>query len=636
MAICDNAITTQQIDRFKLDMSYIRKFSDSSGDTAVTPDGETQLTITGIIGAGQAAIDTIGYNYLDPDTFETGATLTTNSDALRWDSNGEYYRWAGALPKEVPAGSTPASTGGIGENTWRAVGSGSLQESLAGQGENKGVDLVNGAEFNVDALINLLDVPFVDGKFYSNGGFYHETLVGGGRWKAVASEPHANHNGGTVVTLEALQAWKDAAIAAGGVTNQNLIDNLNVLLNWSGTGSGAFVRLDIDKFDPIDFGYTDNTTYDMSSSIQSFIDLHMVDKDLTLASSKYKIDNPVTLNGRNLFAYGSDVVGGAGTSSTGIFHNPGQIAAGGYWEMPGAAIYYPGAFFHRYVKDMEYDGAYLVRSGGICVGSKIENVFGLSVSGIYESLATASANTTLTLNDIYLSYCSGFIKTATALIGHYMNSVIIEFCTGKAFDIAGNYEDVHVDGLWIENGDNTTVDLTLPAGTTQRWRFVKNLHTSFYGGGGVTGLEEWTKPNGTAMYRGGVGNYNASHEGIELVDGSVKSWNKDFLEYTKEDTGGATLGMGKTYSLSAAQGGSSSTWKDVGLYVTGKTGFFTVQVGSSDLQENYLGYVTTDGVCHFMDGTTHNRVRTNAGRFEVFLTTGINYGTGVAGRFLSA
>lgn len=131
-----------------------------------------------------------------------------------------------------------------------------LRKQLAEQGSGKGSDLVNGADFNVESLINFLDVPFVDGKFYGNGGFYPDTIVGGGRWKAVASEPHANFTGGTVVTIEALQAWKDAAIAAGGVTKQNLIDKLNVLLNWTGTGAGAFVRIDDSKFlNPLWFGW---------------------------------------------------------------------------------------------------------------------------------------------------------------------------------------------------------------------------------------------------------------------------------------------------------------------------------------------------------------------------------------------
>lgn len=122
---------------------------------------------------------------------------------------------------------------------------------------------VRDSDFNVEALINLLDVEFIDGEFYSNGGFYPDTVVGGGRWKAVASEPHANFTGGTVVTIGALQAWKDAAIAAGGLTKQNLIDTVNVFLEWTGTGTGAFVRagsyIDTFAFGAVDDLSVDNT-----------------------------------------------------------------------------------------------------------------------------------------------------------------------------------------------------------------------------------------------------------------------------------------------------------------------------------------------------------------------------------------
>lgn len=194
-----------------------------------------------------AAIEAIGYSYLDPATFNTGATLTEPSDALLWSEadggNDEYYRWSGALPKEVPAGSTPDSTGGVSVGAWRAAGSGALKQELSEEGAGKGVALVKGAEFNVDSLINLLDVPFIDGRFYRNGGFYPNTVVGRGAWKAVASKPKSDANVLDVITVEQLQAWRDAAVAAGGVTKQNLHANLNVLWETSATGTGAFVRV---------------------------------------------------------------------------------------------------------------------------------------------------------------------------------------------------------------------------------------------------------------------------------------------------------------------------------------------------------------------------------------------------------
>lgn len=217
------------------------------------------------------AVQSTGY-FPVTGSFEDGGTIAEYNQVLLLQnadgSNGAgYYSWAGALPKTVAAASTPSTTGGIGNTAWSYRADATVRSDLAQQGAGKGVDMVNGAEFNVDSLINLFDVPFVDGKFYSNGGFYPDTVVGGGRWKAVASEPHANFTGGTVVTIGALEAWRDAAIAAGGVTKQNLIDNLNVLLNWTGTGTGAFVRihsipLASPELDPYWFGAVGNGQVD--------------------------------------------------------------------------------------------------------------------------------------------------------------------------------------------------------------------------------------------------------------------------------------------------------------------------------------------------------------------------------------
>lgn len=51
-------------------------------------------------------------------SFESGGTVTTKADVLLWDSAGVAYRWGGALPKVVPAGSTPTSSGGEGAGAW--------------------------------------------------------------------------------------------------------------------------------------------------------------------------------------------------------------------------------------------------------------------------------------------------------------------------------------------------------------------------------------------------------------------------------------------------------------------------------------------------------------------------------------
>ncbi|MCO4151550.1 tail fiber/spike domain-containing protein [Citrobacter freundii] len=77
----------------------------------------------------QQAISAFGYITLD--SFEDGNTLTLPNQVLRLEATGEYYRWDGAFPKTVPAGSTPDSAGGIGDGAWVAVGAAAFGQSMA-------------------------------------------------------------------------------------------------------------------------------------------------------------------------------------------------------------------------------------------------------------------------------------------------------------------------------------------------------------------------------------------------------------------------------------------------------------------------------------------------------------------------
>lgn len=52
------------------------------------------------------------------ESFELGGTIATAKETLLYEKDGVGYSWGGALPKSVPAGSTPATTGGIGSAAW--------------------------------------------------------------------------------------------------------------------------------------------------------------------------------------------------------------------------------------------------------------------------------------------------------------------------------------------------------------------------------------------------------------------------------------------------------------------------------------------------------------------------------------
>ncbi|HDF2344050.1 TPA: hypothetical protein PC598_003702 [Morganella morganii] len=70
----------------------------------------------------------IAAGYITMDSFQLGAEITKRNEILRDETTGEYYRWDGDLPKTVPAGSTPDSTGGIGKLAWVGVGANAVAD----------------------------------------------------------------------------------------------------------------------------------------------------------------------------------------------------------------------------------------------------------------------------------------------------------------------------------------------------------------------------------------------------------------------------------------------------------------------------------------------------------------------------
>lgn len=88
-----------------------------------------------------------------PFTFTAGGTLTvTDADmAVLWPiadgGDGNYYAWKGALPKVIPANSTPATTGGVSDSAWVAVSEAALRADLA---KPTGATLVNNGNDTVN------------------------------------------------------------------------------------------------------------------------------------------------------------------------------------------------------------------------------------------------------------------------------------------------------------------------------------------------------------------------------------------------------------------------------------------------------------------------------------------------------
>lgn len=90
-------------------------------------------------------------------SFEEGAEANSSTDAVWHIAGGQCYTWDGALPKTVPADSTPESSGGVGGGKWVSVGDASLMDSLA---SNSGASYIGVAtsEGNLGELLSADDM----------------------------------------------------------------------------------------------------------------------------------------------------------------------------------------------------------------------------------------------------------------------------------------------------------------------------------------------------------------------------------------------------------------------------------------------------------------------------------------------
>ncbi|MBP8253767.1 MAG: hypothetical protein KAX41_03050 [Citrobacter sp.] len=113
----------------KFNAGKIDEFATSLALQYIDRFGNAHYTIEGLRWLAQQAIAQFGW--IPVESFQAGATLTLPNQILKDTASGEYYRWDGALPKVIPAGSTPATTGGTGVGAWVSVGDSALRSMLS-------------------------------------------------------------------------------------------------------------------------------------------------------------------------------------------------------------------------------------------------------------------------------------------------------------------------------------------------------------------------------------------------------------------------------------------------------------------------------------------------------------------------
>lgn len=153
-----NAVPSADIRDHVFGGAKVDEFVTSLVNTYIDRFGKQHYTIEGLRWLAQQAIAAFGW--IPVGTFQAGATLTLPNQILKDETDGEYYRWDGSFSpsgKIVPAGSTPASSGGVGVGAWLSIGDSVLRHDLEVVNSSGALPVQERPYVAVDAILDIGD-----------------------------------------------------------------------------------------------------------------------------------------------------------------------------------------------------------------------------------------------------------------------------------------------------------------------------------------------------------------------------------------------------------------------------------------------------------------------------------------------
>ena len=207
---------------------------------------------------------------LVPGSFEEGGVVTAATDVLLYEVEGVGYSWGETLPKNVPAGSTPANSGGHGLDVWNNQSLSSLRNALANASygdtmigvespyagatartqRDKNTELMSMADFSSPSAAVTAAIAKTNSVLFNNPNAFNLTVGAGGQFPTI---------------MEAIQAaqrlrprWKEGnafctiMLQSGFILDRQIEFGAGVDLSW----------IKITSVDPI--VYADTTTFTKS------------------------------------------------------------------------------------------------------------------------------------------------------------------------------------------------------------------------------------------------------------------------------------------------------------------------------------------------------------------------------------
>lgn len=213
-----------------------KEYADAAGSSAGNAkdsEDEARRITDSIKAAGR-----IGY--ITRRSFEKGFNITTWNEVLLWEEDGAYYRWDGTIPKNVPAGSTPESSGGIGLGAWVSVGDAAVRTMLSSPSGSTLVGYRYKSEdsASVRNVADVLDerISLWDFHCDPSGSVIHPGVSVDSRQYLQAAIDYLNANGGGTLHIPE-GTWYLNSLSAGAVSGHSGIIQLksNVSIKLDGT-----------------------------------------------------------------------------------------------------------------------------------------------------------------------------------------------------------------------------------------------------------------------------------------------------------------------------------------------------------------------------------------------------------------
>lgn len=240
-----------------------KEYADAAGSSAGNAkdsEDEARRIAASIKAAGQLG-------YITRRSFEKGFNVTTWNEVLLWEEDGEYYRWDGTIPKNVPAGSTPESSGGIGLGAWVSVGDASLRTMLSSPSGSTLVGYRYKSEdsASVRNVADVLDerISLWDFHCDPSGNVIQPGVSVDSRQHLQAAIDYLSAKGGGTLHIPEGATWYLNSVSAGAVSGHSgiiqLKSNVNIKLDGTIKVGPALASLPFQVFVGFDNGNPANS-----------------------------------------------------------------------------------------------------------------------------------------------------------------------------------------------------------------------------------------------------------------------------------------------------------------------------------------------------------------------------------------